>query len=320
MNHRIPFFLSLSFTLAGTLLLFLDKSVIGQALLIPGYVLGMLAFKTNAHWPTGIVFALPAFILAAFYYMPGEFPLLSIAMIIAGIQTQFLELVFPSRLYNNKWFKMTCAITGIACYIAANLIYPSGWQTWVFPGLVLLAATILAIFITVTAFSLVNAAEKGFIIDAGKACPEFRLKDETGAEVAASDFRGKFLLLVFVRGDWCPGCHIMLRCYERNKAKLLDRNVHLLSIGPDPLGVNKAMVEKLGLSYHVLSDERQIVAQQFCVELQEQQGGVPEYDFVPLPASFLIDKEGVVRYTSRADIAGEILYPDKIFEVLDALN
>jgi peroxiredoxin len=80
------------------------------------------------------------------------------------------------------------------------------------------------------------------------------------------------------------------------------------------------MVEKLGLSYHVLSDEKQIVAQQFCVELQDQQAGIPEYDFVPLPASFLVDKEGVVRYTSRANNAGEILYPDKIFEVLDALN
>jgi peroxiredoxin len=320
MNHRIPFFISLTSTVAGTILMFLDQPVIGQALFVPGYVLGILAFKTNAWWLTGFVCALPACILAGFYVVPGTVPLLSIGLVLAGFQNQFLEVFLPSQLYYNKWFKLVTGIIGISFFVAGNLVYPMGWTAWVFPGLIFLAANILTLFITVTAFSLVKAAEKGFLIDAGKACPEFRLKDEGGLEVAASDFRGKFLLLVFVRGDWCPGCHIMLRCYERNKAKLLERNVHLLSIGPDPLGVNKAMVEKLGLSYHVLSDERQVVAQQFCVELQGQQGGVPEYDFVPLPASFLIDKEGMVRYTSRAANAGEILYPDKIFEVLDALN
>jgi hypothetical protein len=141
--------------------------------------------------------------------------------VITGIQNQFLELVMPSQMYHNKWFKATGAVLSIILYLVANLIFPSGWETWVFPGLIILAGTILALFITRTAISLVRSAEKGFLIDAGTACPDFRLKDETGSDVSALDFRGKFLLLVFVRGDWCPGCHIMLRCYERNKAKLL---------------------------------------------------------------------------------------------------
>ena len=36
--------------------------------------------------------------------------------------------------------------------------------------------------------------------------------------------------------------------------------------------------------------------------------------------SFKNWEKGIVQYTSRADVPGEILHPDKIFEVLDSLN
>ena len=40
---------------------------------------------------------------------------------------------------------------------------------------------------------------------------------------------------------------------------------------------------------------------------------------IPLPASFLVDKNGIVRYTSRPDRVGEFLDPSKIFPVLEKL-
>jgi hypothetical protein len=40
---------------------------------------------------------------------------------------------------------------------------------------------------------------------------------------------------------------------------------------------------------------------------------------IPLPASFLLDKDGVVRYVSRPDRIGEFLDPTLIFGVLDQL-
>jgi hypothetical protein len=38
---------------------------------------------------------------------------------------------------------------------------------------------------------------------------------------------------------------------------------------------------------------------------------------IPLPASFLVHKNGTIIYTSSSDKAAEILQPDKIFEVLE---
>ena len=40
---------------------------------------------------------------------------------------------------------------------------------------------------------------------------------------------------------------------------------------------------------------------------------------IPLPASFLVDKKGVIRYVSRPDRVGEFLNPELIFGVLESM-
>jgi peroxiredoxin len=319
MKHLVPLFLSLFFSIAGTVLIMVELSVIGQSALVLAFITGMGAFKMRGVLLSVVVHALPAFILASFYFTAAAFPFLSLALIIVAFQNPFVDIIFPGKMYSNTMLKQLLGLTAISCYIVGNIVYPLGWQAWLFPGILVLLAAMFTVLTVKGVMDMNKVVSKVSMLDAGKSCPDFTLKDESGTPVSSSDFRGRFLLLIFVRGDWCPGCHIMLRAYQRNKERLLERDVHLLSIGPDPHGVNKDMVTKLGLTYHVLSDENQRVAQQFCVELQDQQPGVADQDFVPLPASFLIDKEGFVRYTSRADVAGEILYPDRIFEVLDAL-
>ncbi|MGZ4068048.1 MAG: peroxiredoxin family protein, partial [Bacteroidia bacterium] len=256
----------------------------------------------------------------AFIYFEGSFPIVAIALLLVPTQNLMLELFSPSLMYNTAFTRIVVICTTFGLYLGGNILQPGGWQEWTFPGICFLGADILSFMILSDMKNLLRSSDRGFIVEAGSPCPDFNLPDEGGKMVSKGDFTGKYLLMIFVRGDWCPGCHIMLRTYQRNKEKFAERGVNLLSIGPDPLGVNKEMVEKLGLNYHILSDEKQMLARQFCVELQNTGAGIPkDYEFVPLPASFLIDKAGVVRYTSRADKAGEILNPAQVFEVLDSL-
>ena len=101
---------------------------------------------------------------------------------------------------------------------------------------------------------------------------------------------------------------------------LQEKNVTLLCIGPDPVGVNKKMAEKIGVNYSILSDEGQKVVVQYTVELQPPLPNIPKsYKGIPLPASFLIDKEGFIRHTSRVDHVGEVLSPEDIFITLEKL-
>lgn len=168
-------------------------------------------------------------------------------------------------------------------------------------------------------------AAGGYAVKVGDMAPDFALPSTDGGKVyRLSDFRGKNpVLLLFVRGDWCPGCHMMLRTYEKNKERFYAKNVVILGIGPDPLGVNLAMIKRLGVSFQMLADDRFEVIRRYGNAYQNTflQKTAAGYEAgVPLPAAYLIDKEGIVRYISSAEYVGEFLDPRTIFPVLEELE
>jgi len=165
--------------------------------------------------------------------------------------------------------------------------------------------------------------KSGYRVQTGKPANDFELPDQNGELTRLSDYKNKrHVLLIFVRGDWCPGCHMMLRTYEKNNEKFKAKNILVMAIGPDPVGVNRDMVEKLGLDFKVLSDERQQTAMVYGVQLKEYDNDFAEKyeEGIPLPASFLIDQSGIVRYVSRPDKVGEFLNPALIFPIVDQLT
>ena len=171
--------------------------------------------------------------------------------------------------------------------------------------------------------ALLAKARGGYRVKIGSPASDFELPDQNGQLVKLSDFKDKrHLLLVFVRGDWCPGCHMMLRTYEKNNLLFQKKNVYVMAIGPDPIGVNREMVEKLGLDFKVLSDENQRTAMNYGVQMKEYNNSFAQsYEpGIPLPASFLIDKNGIVRYVSRPDKVGEFLNPSLIFPIVEQLT
>ena len=72
----------------------------------------------------------------------------------------------------------------------------------------------------------------------------------------------------------------------------------------------------------MLSDEGQRTAMIYGVQLKEYENQFADSyeEGIPLPASFLIDKKGVVRYVSRPDKVGEFLNPSLIFPNVEQLD
>ncbi len=114
---------------------------------------------------------------------------------------------------------------------------------------------------------------------------------------------------------------MMLRTYERNRSKFMDRGIHVLAVGPDNIDVNRAMVERIGVNYRMLSDDAQRASSMYGVVYNNPmlEISVNYEEGIPLPASFLVDTNGVVRYVSRPDRVGEFLDPSLIFGLLDEL-
>jgi peroxiredoxin len=223
---------------------------------------------------------------------------------------------------DGTWMSYAFVVLSVLLYVYGNIFNDLGWAGWVFPAPIFLFSTVM--FVRNSMFgktALKYISDKKLIHEAGKSAPDFSLRDHEGNEVKLSDYRGKRdVLLMFVRNAWCPSCHIMLRTYNRNSAKFQEKNILLFAIGPNVADVNKQMAIDLGIDFKVLSDEGLKTAMAYRVHLPSELVGKEKTDGMALPASFLIDKKGIIRYTSRPDRIGEFLDPMTIFPVLESLN
>jgi peroxiredoxin Q/BCP len=251
-------------------------------------------------------------------------PLLSFSMLIAGTGSIARIAFFRTFGYTqHSWLEIVVFILSLLFYIAGNILFPHNWAGWAFPPVIIFFQGVLAYGILKDKKQLNGFTKGGYKIAIGKQAPEFSLPDQDGNTVDLSEFVDKRnLLLIFVRGDWCPGCHMMLRTYERERTKFQEKNILVMAIGPDPVGVNHEMVLKLGLDFKVLADDGQRTAMRYGVQLSEYDNDFAEKyeEGIPLPASFLVDKKGIVQYVSRPDKIGEFLNPKTIFPIVEKLR
>lgn len=310
-----------------SLLLFLLAAA-GAGAVYKGYALyGQIAYTIAAFSALGVCKAKAApfqvwstlIICLGFGYTTGDW-MHSVAVTCGMLAINLRGYMMANRTYSsNTWQEPVLGVVAMVVYVVSNLMHDNHWQGWVFPAPIVLFGFLMAPLGYKDRQKVRQLISNG-LIEIGSTAPDFSLTSHEGRQVNLSDFKGsRELLLLFLRGDWCPSCHIMLRTYEKNRDQFQSKNIMLCAIGPDPVGVNKAMVEKLGVDFAVLSDEDLAVSKKYCVQVQDEAAGSGMEQGVPLPASFLVDKQGIVRYTSRANNAGEFLRPDVIFEVLAKL-
>ena len=130
-------------------------------------------------------------------------------------------------------------------------------------------------------------------LSSGTPAPDFTLKNYDGAEVTLSQFKGvKNVLLAFFPFAFTPVCSSQIPSYRDDLAQFEAANCQVLALGVGHVPAHRAWVESLGgVSIPVLSDfyPHGEVARKYGVLREE---GFPER------ALFLIDKQGVIRYTS----------------------
>jgi peroxiredoxin len=253
-----------------------------------------------------------------------HFPFLLLTMFFVTFNTFGRIMFFRFFGYTEKsWFELGTLALAIGTHIAGNMNAHSDMLSWLLPVPALIFGAIITWGIVKDKKQLLNSTMKGYRVAIGGTAPPFSLPDQNGDQTSLAEFHGnRHLLLIFVRGDWCPGCHMMLRTYQKEAEKFKTKNIFVLSIGPDPVGVNKEMVERLGLDFKVLSDEGQKTAMTYGVQIQDYDNAFAEKyeEGIPLPASFLVDKSGIVRYVSRPDKVGEFLNPSLIFPIIEKLK
>ena len=129
-------------------------------------------------------------------------------------------------------------------------------------------------------------------VETGKQAPEFELKDQHGQKVRLSDFRGRQnVVLVFYPFAFSSICTGEL-CEIRDHLDLFSSDkVQVVGISCDPMYTLRAFAEAEGYDFPLLSD--------FWPhgEASRAYGVFDEEKGCAVRGTFIIDKEGVVRWT-----------------------
>ncbi len=249
--------------------------------------------------------------------------LATVPMVLSAMAIVLRQAYLPVFTYVNKRWMEPLLLSASAVPLSMMwMTVPFTWSSHLFPLVIFGSGVFLCVSYMQDAVMMRRSTRHGYHVQPGMVAPDFILSDQQGGSVRLSEHKGRHpVLLIFVRGDWCPGCHMMLRTYEKNNARFKARGVHVIGIGPDSVEVNRDMVQRIGVGYQLLSDSTQEVSQRYGVVYDNPaiEAMVDYAEGIPLPASFLVDISGTVRYVSRPDRIGEFLDPTLIFGVLDQL-
>ncbi len=129
-------------------------------------------------------------------------------------------------------------------------------------------------------------------IEAGTKAPDFELKDNHGATVSLSDFRGeKNVVVLFYPFAFTGVCTGELCELRDNLPKFVNDEVQLLAVSNDSIHTLRVFGEQEDLPYPLLSD--------FWPhgEVSRAYGVFDADKGCAVRGTFIIDKEGVVRWT-----------------------
>ncbi|WP_432198986.1 peroxiredoxin-like family protein [Streptomyces sp. bgisy027] len=183
---------------------------------------------------------------------------------------------------------------------------------------------------------LADSGQADRALAVGDRAPRFSLPSATGQTAALEELLTEGpVVLSFYRGAWCPYCNIALRALQQHHADITARGARLVAVSPQIPDESLSLTEKHDLAFDVLSDVGSDTAKQyglafdlpddlasvydrFGFDLQRVNGGHPRT--LPLPATYVIDRAGIIRwafvdadYTRRAE-------PADILTHLDALD
>jgi peroxiredoxin len=173
-------------------------------------------------------------------------------------------------------------------------------------------------------------------VNVGAKAPSFTLPSATGQVLALDELLAEGpVVLTFYRGAWCPYCNIALRSLQKHHDAITSHGARLVAVSPQIPDESLSLAEKHELAFDVLSDLGSDTAEQYGLAFNLPGDLEAVYDSLgidldrsnaghartlPLPATYVIDRQGTIRwafintdYTTRAE-------PADILAALDALD
>jgi peroxiredoxin len=170
------------------------------------------------------------------------------------------------------------------------------------------------------------------ILPVAAKAPTFDLRDHDGRIVRSSDLvaKGK-LVLCFIRGRWCPFCVGQMEAMNLVLPQIEQAGATLVAVSPQTVKQAFFMHDQHKLRFPLLSDADNQVARKFGLtyRVPDAQEAVYRKAFVnlpftngddswelPIPATYIVDREGTIRYASANEDYTERPEPDDLVRAL----
>src|SRR5579883_400738 len=123
-----------------------------------------------------------------------------------------------------------------------------------------------------------------------KEAPDFTLPDESGRLVSLKDLLGKqCLVLFFYPKDGSPICSAEACAFRDRYHQFVDRGATVVGISSDSVDSHRQFHKQKNLPFRLLSDKSGQVSKSYGVGSW--------FGLIPARATFIIDKQGFIRYT-----------------------
>ena len=169
----------------------------------------------------------------------------------------------------------------------------------------------------------------------GDVAPPFVLNDGHGAAVSSFDLlmHGP-LIVTFYRGIWCPYCNIELQALQSALPNFRGRGASLVSISPQTAPNGRASQENNRLTYPILSDPQNALADKFGVKFRLPDYLIEAYKTLgndlplfngdpswtlPMSSRFVIGQDGVITYAEVNPDYRMRPEPEVLLPILDAI-
>ena len=144
--------------------------------------------------------------------------------------------------------------------------------------------------------------------------PDFKGKDQNGNEIALKDLRKKGpVVIIFYRGYWCPYCNKELQKLEDSLQLIKGKGAQLIAITPEKREGIAKTVEKTKVSYSIITDDELKIMKAYdvayqvdtktidrykmaSIDLAANNGQKPDAVYLPVPAVYIIGKDGEIKY------------------------
>jgi len=171
----------------------------------------------------------------------------------------------------------------------------------------------------------------------GTKAPDFTLPDAFGTKVTLSEELKKGPVVInFYRGSWCPVCNIHLKHLKNLHSTLEEKyNANLILVTPQLTEESKAQIEKNDFNFTICSDLDYKVTKDYDlffevtdelddiymkVGLDVKKTNGNDRLGLPVPATFIIDKESVVRVVQADTEYFNRMKPDEIIASLESIT